>query len=197
MGDLRKRARMLSVEQPVSNSSVWMHHPDLGRAPQVALPEGYRMRPYAAGDVATWVRVQQAAERLVPVTAETFARFMPGDEAHLARRVLFLVDPAGAAIGTITAWNDDQLTGRDIGLLHWVAIIPAAQGRSLSKPMLSRALAVLQAHGYTEAYLETGSARIPALNLYLGFGFVPYVRAEADRAAWQAVAPHLKTPIRV
>lgn len=185
------------MNDSIPNISVWMHHPDLGRAPRVPLPEGYRVRPYAAGDVATWVRVQQAAERFVPVTAETFARFMPGDEAHLARRVLFLVDPDGVDIGTITAWNDDGLTGRDSGLLHWVAIVPAAQGRGLAKPMLSRALAVLQAHGYGEAYLETGSARVPALNLYLGFGFVPYVRAEADRAAWRAVAPRLKARIHV
>lgn len=125
-------------------------------------------------------------------TAETFVATIPGDTDLLSRRVKFLVDPIGRDIGTITAWNDATLIGSDLGQIHWVALSRAAQGHGLSKPLLSAACDTLLALGYTAAWLETGTGRLPALNLYLQFGFVPYLRGDADRAGWQAVAPRLK-----
>jgi hypothetical protein len=35
--------------------------------------------------------------------------------------------------------------------------------------------------------------RIPALNLYLQFGFEPMLRDEEEQAAWRAIAPHLRS----
>jgi ribosomal protein S18 acetylase RimI-like enzyme len=173
---------------------VWMVHHDLAHAPRVVLPAGYRLRCYRAGDVRTWVRIQRAAEPFLVPTAATFARALPGDTAHLAARVLFLVDGAGADIGTITAW-DGHSAGRAFGQIHWVAIVPAAQGRGLAKPLLSAACEVLRARGYRAAWLETNTRRLPALNLYLRFGFVPHVRDAIERDAWRAVAPHLKVAL--
>jgi GNAT superfamily N-acetyltransferase len=171
---------------------VVMVHRDLARAPRFLLPSSYAMRGYREGDVASWVRIQQAADPFFVATAANFAKSMPGDTNYLATRVLFLVDPAGNDIGTITAWNGDSLNGRDIGQVHWVAIVASAQGRGLGKPMLSAACDALLRQGYTEAYLETNTARIPALNLYLQFGFYPFPRNEAERSAWRAIAPKLK-----
>ncbi len=177
-----------------ANVNVWMVHPNLAASPRFELPAGYRMRFYGEGDVETWVRIHEVAEPFLTPTAETFARYMP-DEAKRPQRVMFLVDADGADIGTVTAWNSDTLLGRDAGLVHWVAIVPAAQGLGLAKPMLSAILDVFRELGYNEAWLETSSGRIPALNLYLRFGFVPYVRGEADAAAWRAVAPQLRYPV--
>ena len=183
-----------SMEQ-LPNVDVWMIHRDLARAPRYTLPAGYRMRGYRDGDVATWVRIQQAAETFFVPTAQTFADSMPGDTDYLAARVLFLVDPAGEDIGTITAWNDAEFDGQDMGRIHWVAMVPAAQGRSLAKPMLSAALDALRARGYNAAWLWTGTGRIAALNLYLSFGFLPHPRDDAEREAWRAVAPELRYPL--
>lgn len=184
-------------DQQLSNISVWMIHHDLSRAPRYSLPEGYTMRFYREGDVATWVHIQQSADTLFTATAETFAQHLTGDTPHLAGRVMFLVDPSGRDIGSITAWNSDALTGRDMGLVHWVAIIPQAQGRGLAKPMTCAALDVMRGLGYNEAWLETGTGRVAALNLYLHLGFQPYVHGTDDRAAWQAVAPRLKYSIKL
>lgn len=186
-----------SPKKNTPDVDVRMIHHDLTGAPRHALPEGYHMRFYRDGDVAPWVRIQRAADALSQATAETFAQYMPGDVAHLARRVMFLVDPSGADIGTITAWNGDAFDGRDIGLVHWVAIAASAQGRGLAKPMLSAVLDVLRALGYNEAWLDTNTRRIPALNLYLAFGFAPHPRSEAERAAWRAIAPLLKYAVGV
>jgi len=38
---------------------------------------------------------------------------------------------------------------------------------------------------------------VPALNLYLALGFVPFVRSEAERRAWRAVAPQLRLPVHI
>jgi ribosomal protein S18 acetylase RimI-like enzyme len=122
---------------------------------------------------------------------------MPGDTERLSQRVLFLVDPSGSDIGSIIAWNDAELDGRDRGRIHWVAIVAEAQGRGLSKPMMSAACDALRKLGYTEAYLVTYTGLVPAINLYLAFGFKPHARNEAEREAWRTVAPHLKVPIEV
>ncbi len=180
----------------LENVSVWMLHPQLSKAPTYDLPAGYTMRFYEEGDVETWVRIQQAADQFLVPTAETFAEAL-SDQSKLPQRVMFLVDPSGKDIGTITAWDDAQLMGRDIGQVHWVAIIPEAQGAGLAKPMLSSALQVLMQQGYRDAWLETGSARIPAINLYLSFGFQPYPRAESELAAWRSIAEKLKFPVKV
>lgn len=187
-----------------------MIHRNLALAPSIALPPGYRMRFYRDGDIDQWLRIQLAADPDYGATAEMFAHELPGDTAHLATRVMFLVDPTGSDIGTITAWNDSEIEGRDIGRIHWVAIAREAQGRGLAKPMLSAAIAVLRALGYGAAWLWTGTApiemwpqliRLPCsppiapINLYRSFGFEPYLRDAADRAAWRALAPHLKLPI--
>ena len=110
--------------EQLPNVDVWMIHRDLANAPRYALPAGYRMRAYREGDVAAWVRIQQAAEKFSAPTAETFADSMAGDTDYLAARVMFLVDPAGVDIGTITAWNDAEFDGRDMGRIHWVAMVP-------------------------------------------------------------------------
>jgi len=182
-------------DQP-TNTDVWMLHPDLGAIAHTALPTGYRMRFYAEGDLDTWLRIQAHDPFFVP-TAETFATSMPGDTPLLAARVMFLADPAGAAVGTVTAWPNDSLTGRKIGQIHWVALVPAAQGRGLAKPLVGAACVLLHQRGYHEACLETNTRRVPALNLYLALGFVPFVRSEAERRAWRAVAPQLRLPVHI
>ena len=39
--------------------------------------------------------------------------------------------------------------------------------------------------GCTTATLQTGSARVGAIALYLQFGFEPFIDGDADRAAWR------------
>ncbi len=177
--------------EPTPNVDVWMLNDDLSRLTLGAFPSGYRMRFYRPGDLVTWLHIQATDPFFAP-TAETFAASVPGNDAYLGTRVMFLLDPTGVAIGTITAWNTDRLTGTDIGQIHWVALLPAARGRGLAKPMLSAACAVLREQGHQAACLETNTQRIPALNLYLQFGFVPYARSKTEREAWEAVAPQLK-----
>lgn len=179
------------MNEQLPDVDVVMLHRDLRQAPSFALPQGYHMRHYRAGDLDTWLRIQASDPFFVP-TAETFATSMPGDDAYLGSRVLFLLDPAGVEVGTITAWSSAKLTGEELGQIHWVAIVPSVRGLGLGKPLLSAACDALRERGYRQAYLETNTRRVPALNLYLQYGFEPLPRDERERAAWRAIAPHLK-----
>lgn len=185
---------MAVMEEQAPNIDVWMINRNLPAAPRYPLPSGYRMRFYREGDAVAWAHIQQAAEKLMapPPDEATFFKEYGTDHAYLAERIMFLVGPDGSDIGTITAWNDSVFENREMGRIHWVAIVPSAQGIGLAKPMLSAACDVLRQHGYREAWLWTGTGRVPALNLYAHFGFVSYPRNEIDRAAWLAIAPQLK-----
>jgi len=179
------------MDEQLTDVDVILFHRDLRRAPSFALPQGYRIRSYQPGDLDTWLRIQATDPFFAP-TAETFEAVLPGDDGYRAERVMFLVGPEGAEIGNITAWNTDQVTGQDIGQICWVALVPSARGRGLGKPLLSAACAALLERGYTQAFVDTNMRRIPALNLYLRFGFEPYLRDEDEAAAWRAI----RSPLR-
>ena len=181
------------MDKQLPDVDVLMIQRDLRHAPSFGLPQGYRMRFYRTGDLTTWLRIQATDSYGVP-TAETFAEALPADEAYLGARVMFLVDPEGIEIGNITAWNTSLSNGQEIGQICWVAIVPAARGLGLGKPILSAACATLRERGYTQAFVDTNMRRIPALNLYLQFGFEPYLRSEAEEVAWRTITPFLKRP---
>jgi GNAT superfamily N-acetyltransferase len=189
---------VLNVEPNVyelPDVDVRMRHPNLGQITVFPLPDGYQLRAYRAGDVGTWLRIHWAADRLFFPTSATFMASMPGDDAHLAERTMFLVDPRGTEVGTVTAWDGPPGAPQAEGQIHWVAIVTAAQGHGLSKPLVSAACAALRQRSYTSAFLKTNTRRIPAINVYLKLGFQPTPRDATELAAWHTIAPLLKTPI--
>ena len=177
------------------NLSVIMVREHLDGIPQHALPSGFTIRWYRPGDEAHWVAIHRLADRYNVITPERFTREFGRDPERLRQRQCFLLSPRGEVIGTATAWFDDDFRGRRYGRVHWVAIVPAMQGRGLSKPLMSVVCERLRALGHDRAYLTTSTARIPAINLYLQFGFAPYIRGSEDRRIWQALRARLKEPL--
>ena len=176
------------------NASVTMIRPDLAGLPHHTAPAGYAIRPYAPGDELAWVRIQSAADAYNAIDAHLF-RAQFGDDAHeLGQRLFMLVGRRGTAIGTAAAWHGGPRRDPAIGRVHWVAIHPAHQGHGLAKPLLSRVCRALRDLGHRRAFLTTSTARIPAIALYLSFGFVPEIVGPQDAAAWAALqrsAPQL------
>ncbi|MFP4055364.1 MAG: GNAT family N-acetyltransferase [Candidatus Brocadiia bacterium] len=164
----------------------------LGGIPPAPLPAPFAIRPYRPGDAATWLRLHRAADRYSRLTPRTFEEQFGTDEGLLARRQLYLADGHGEAIGTATAWFDDDYHGQPWGRIHWVAIVPDFQGRGLATPLLAAACRRLAELGHRRAYLDTATVRTAAVNLYLKFGFRPVVRSEDDLRAWGAVRPHIR-----
>jgi GNAT superfamily N-acetyltransferase len=156
------------------------------------LPPGYSTRWYRPGDERLWVDVQSRAEEYIEITSELFVEQFGSDPRILTERQCFLCDAQGEAVGTATAWFND-----DYGQLHWVAVVPEVQGRGLSKPMLSVVLNRMAELGHTRCCLGTSTARIPAINLYLKFGFVPHIRDADDLAVWREMRAWVKEPFEL
>lgn len=168
---------------------VRMLRRDLQPVPWHPPPPPYVLRPYRPGDVDTWVQVHRQAERYhADISADLFHREFGRDDDLLAARQLFLCDGAGAAVGTATAWLGAAPDERHLGRIHWVAVVPAAQGRGLGRALVAALCQRFVDLGHAAAFLTTETVRVPAICMYLKLGFVPQLRDAADRRAWQSVA---------
>lgn len=155
----------------------------LDALPDAPLPPGFTLRRYQPGDAARWLGIIQATEEHLAIGPDHHRRAFGTDDDLLAHRQLFLVAPDGTSIGTATAWFGSEPYSEDWGRVHWLAILPAWQGRGLAKPLLAATLSRLRDLGHQRAYLVTESVRRPAIALYRQFGFTPDVPTGRDAPA--------------
>jgi GNAT superfamily N-acetyltransferase len=176
------------------NLDICMIRENLDDIPDYALPSGYAIRWYQPGDEESWYRIHLLADQYTKMTSGLFEEQFGGDARLLADRQCFLIDGNSALIGTATAWlgnHNKQSRGR----IHWVAIVPAEQGKGLARPLLATVCKRLKDLGHDSAFLTTQTVRIPAINLYLKFGFVPAINSERDKEIWRRLKKHLKYAI--
>ncbi|MEZ4869796.1 MAG: GNAT family N-acetyltransferase [Caldilineaceae bacterium] len=180
----------------IENYNVSMVRATLDGLPHYTLPAPYTLRWYQPGDEKYWVAIHVAADPYHTFTDETFIREFGAEQALLPARQAYLCNAAGTPVGTTTAWFYTDEENEAYGLVHWVAVDPAQQGRGLSKPLLAFACRRLQELGYPRAYLNTSTGRLPAIGLYLKFGFVPKMRRDREYTlhAWRQVNERLAHP---
>lgn len=167
-------------------TSIAMVRPTLDDLPDHPLPAGYSLRPYQPGDEQTWIDIHEIADDYTDATLDLFDKQFGYDRPALPDRQLYLLDPTDHPIGTATAWYHDY-NSQPHGQVHWVAIVPAAQGKGLAKPLLAAICHRLKQLSHTRVFLTTNPPRIPAIALYLTFGFRPDPRNESERTAWRHV----------
>ncbi len=160
--------------------------------PGFQVPTGFRLRSYWPGDEQAWYRIHAEAELHERIGPELFRRRFGEDLTTLKHRQIYLESPTGETIGTATAWHEADFDGAGIGRVHYVAIVPRYQGQGLSKPLMTEALLRLRELGDERAYLATTTVRLPAINLYLGFGFEPLIREPGEHAKWAEVLARLR-----
>jgi GNAT superfamily N-acetyltransferase len=178
----------------IKGASIRMFHPDLQSTPTFDVPMPLRLKWYAPGDTEKWIDLQRQVECRIPITDALYEHDFGSDEDVLAMRQCFLLDRENRAIGTATAWSE-TVRGEVVGRVHWVAIHPEFQHRGLSKPLLAAVCQRMIDLGHDRAFLLTSSERLPAINLYLGFGFVPLLRKVRDENVWREVEDRLETRI--
>ncbi len=176
------------------NVPIAMIRPDLENIPQYNLPTGYSLRPYRPGDEQNWVKIQAAADRYNEITPPLFVQEFGRNQSAPAERQLYICDSEGMAVGTATAWFNNNYQGQLFGRVHWVAIVPNRQGGGLAKPLMTAVCHRLQELGHTQAYLTTSTARIPAINLYLQFGFSPQIENAEDVEVWRNLQSRNRSP---
>ena len=173
---------MNESEKPIR---VFMTRANLENIPEFPLPVGFSARWYQAGDEASWLRIQLAADRLNEITPELFLQQFGSDPALLCQRQCCLLDSRAEPIGTGTAWFKERFEGAPFGRVHWLAVLPQYQRRGLGKALMTILCQRLRELGHNRAYLSTSTARIAAIRLYRLFGFVPLIRNDADAMLWR------------
>ena len=180
-----------------ANISFTMIRDNLNDIAEYELPGGYRFRTFRDGDIAVWTELHLAAEPFVDVTPELFMQQFGDGEDVLSERMYFVETVTGQPVGTITAWwEKERYRTAERGRIHWVVVHPKHQGQGIAKAMMTQALRTMQRH-HDRAMLETSSARVAAVKIYLDFGFKP----EPDElsnpeiaSAWLHLQQQLKHP---
>jgi GNAT superfamily N-acetyltransferase len=170
---------------------------NLDNLPQFTTPPGYAIRWYERGDEKAWRDIQAASDRYNTITQDLYRTEFGYNDEQLHGRQCYVVDDKGIAVGTATAWYDDSYKELSYGRIHWVAILPTKQGLGLAKPLMTTVCERPKSLGHRRAYLTTSTARIPAINLYLKFGFAPDVISQKDVEIWQGIQNQLKYSLRL
>ncbi len=176
----------------MKNTSVGMTRLNFDNIPTVELSKPYTLRTYQPGDEKAWLAIHVQADPFNTFNEESFVKGFGRDEQLWRENQFYVCDENNQPIGTATAWSvqkDEHPTPQ--GLVHWVALSPHAQGKDLSKPLMSAVCHRLRDRGFERAYLSTSSGRLPAVALYLAFGFMPYIRKPEERATWTHIKKQL------
>lgn len=175
--DSRNTAGVAFLERagwhPVRGASLrmWRSLEDL---PPVELAGGYAIRSYAPGDEAAFVRIKNAAFAGEhgggrDWTAADFQKEYL-DSPHFRPGRVFFAVCNGEPVGTTTAWTAMH-EGREVGLIHWVAVAPEHRQKGLGWALNVQALHRLREMGYREAILNTNETLASAVRLYRRLGF--------------------------
>lgn len=149
--------------------------------PEFPFPEGFSIRPIRPDDIPVWADiVSEAMGR--EIKPDIFTLEYPDDQSEIEKRVFLITKEDGTAVGTIGAWYW-TVDGRETGLIHWVAVLPAYQKYGLGKAAMSHAMKRM-AELHDTCCLHTSTDHIAAIKVYLYFGFEIDMTANgADEAA--------------
>ncbi|MBS4197096.1 GNAT family N-acetyltransferase [Lederbergia citri] len=165
--------------------------------PKYSLPDGFQIRLFERGDEQNWARIEASVDEFINEEAalEHFIKEFGSGIDEISKRCLFIENKHGEAIATTTAWYGDLNGNGEIsGRIHWVSVVPEYQGKNLSKPLLSAAMNIL-AHHHSKAYLTSQTTSYKAINMYLNYGFEPYITDPSCYEAWELMETTLNRRI--
>ena len=164
---------------------------ELNNIPHFELPEGYRFVSYSNGDKEAWIDIELSSKEILSREhgEECWQRYYGNAGSELPQRMFFIEDKAGNKIATATAFYDIHGKGKPgEGQLHWVAIKEEAQGRGLSKPLITYVLGVMKELGYTSVKIHTQTNTWLACKVYFDLGFRPETESITEnRAGWKMI----------
>jgi ribosomal protein S18 acetylase RimI-like enzyme len=162
---------MLDKSLPYLN--VIMRRPAAPPPPMPPLPPGYRLTGYEMNGDAAWGRVESSVgEFESPDQGRSYFRqHYLLNLPEVLRRVIFVVGPDQAVVGTVTAWWDYTGVRRDAAL-HWLGVLPAHQGQGIGSALVAACLERLwEVEGNTPVWLHTQTWSHTAIGIYLRAGF--------------------------
>lgn len=156
---------------------ILMTKTDPWNYPRHQLPRGYRFFPYSAGDEERWAELQVELSQMDNVDeAKRYFKdeFMQYPE-DLSSKCIFVKDWTGKTVGTASMWRGGHF-GRELHRVHWLAVHPCHQGKGIAKALMTKVLDIYTAMGSKDLiYLTSQTWSYRAINIYLDFGFTPYM----------------------
>lgn len=144
--------------------------------PKYALRDGYHFKYYEKGDEKDWAALEYAVDEFESVE-DGILYFKDNfliDLEGVKKRCLFVCDAYGNKIATASAWYGN-LDGKKRARIHWVSVHPNHHGLGLCKAMMTELLDQYKRLGYEDLiYLTSQTWSYKAINIYKGFGFLPY-----------------------
>ena len=190
---VKSRGVLEKLRTSPPDENLTMIRPNMLNIPKVPFPEGFSIRPMRLDEIGLWTDIERDAEEYFRISDDIFLSEFGHDLQAIQWRCFIIVNDRGAGVGTISAWYDRNFKGQDYGRIHWVAVRPAYQRRGLGKAGLSYALNKL-AEWHDRCYLITQTMRLPAIKMYLDFGFIPDIDAPDALEKWRKVRDRLKHP---
>jgi mycothiol synthase len=146
------------------------------------LQTGFVLREAVAGD----------AEGIARVLREAFAEPWPTEMArrelldHPQVPVTFVVERDKEIIAT-ASYQIQSEPDPEAGWLHWVGVLPSAQGLGLGEIVCRRVLVEAKERQRTGLFLTTDDPRLPAIRTYFKLGFEADCCHASHLGRWEAV----------
>lgn len=159
--------------------------------PPPVLPAGYEIRRFEPGD-----DLPSLAETLTAAFHEEWTTERVRDKLCEAPdvRAVYAAFCAGKAVATTSSrYLPEKFAGT--GIVHWVGTHPDHVRRGLGSALMARVLLDFAERGDAAAILETDDPRLPAIQRYLAFGFLPLYDNQGEdlRLRWSAVMQAIGT----
>lgn len=142
------------------------------------LPSSHSFAFYAPDMAADWCRIQcNAGLYLDPKAALcAFDSLFAARHELLRRRMVFVHDGDGLAVGVGCLWPGDDL-GWSMERVQGVAVLPEYQGQGIGKALVARLMNIWRASCRTDGVYLLAPADSRIIGICRQFGFKPYLGA--------------------
>ena len=166
------------LDKSIPYIGVLMIKDDPTRYPKYSLPKGYNFSMYKKGYEAYWAKLEVSVDEFnnEVEAKEYFKKEFINTNIGVSQRCIFVKNEFGDFVGTSSLWK-----GKDFGdelkeRIHWLSVDSNHQGKGIAKALISRSLDIYNELGCEGGiYVTSQTWSYKAINIYLDFGFVPYV----------------------
>ena len=183
----------MTANQPAPTQQLQTIVPEavLRDAAAIALPPGYELRTFRAGDEDEFVSLLKSAG-FDYWTRDTLSAAL---QKALPEGIFIAVHaPTGALAATAMATHNPAEHHPFGGELGWVAGHPDHRGHRLGAIVCTAVIRRFAQAGYSRVYLKTDDFRLPAIRTYLKLGLLPFINAHDMESRWRAVCEKLSWP---
>lgn len=168
-------------------SKLIMEKSDLDVVPTVAVPPGYTLRTFRAGDEAGLGNVYGISSLGSDTPKAVKAKLL--DHPCFKADRIFIVEHSENIVATCAAWVENDTP--ECGFLHMLGVLPGHQGKMLGTIVATETCRYTQREGFSRQRLLTDDWRDPAITLYFNLNFHPVITCDTHPGRWQAIGERL------